>query len=718
MSDDNKVNQLNNSSDQTTDALNSQVNSGVGIADSVSPVEPVQPPVENSVPVEPVQAPVESVGVVEPVQAPVESAAPVEPVQTPVENSVPVEPVQAPVESSAPVEPVQAPVESAAPVEPVQAPVESAAPVEPVQAPVESSAPVEPVQPPVESAAPVEPVQPPVENSVPVEPVQAQVDNSNSVELVQPQVGAIQNTIDPVGPIQNNIETNETIQTAPTETNVEQPAETPVEQSAVPVNILKNKKVLIISAAVVGAIAVLIAAFFAISNIFFVNGKTIVKTSITKVYDYLLTSVDKVEKKTLVIDPSKDSFGVKGKVSFSSNYKDDSIDLTNIDKYSISYDAAFDLSKDKIALNAALNKSDNKLIDLEAFIYNKLLTVGSNALSLYSYQVQLPDTSIEFKQTVEYSDLKTLINIAKQTTLDNLDEKSISKDDVERKVGNESKKYKRIKYDINLTDLTRKIIDAYINDDNALDILSRLTSSDKETLKTDLKNSIKEEDNTEIKVYIYVDGLFGKFAGMTILSSNDPNRSFELDKINDNYQFYLNGLEEGSLKGNYMNDTKTFNIYYTTEDNKIELSVKEISDTKNNISLNIESENQKVALDANIDNVVSASQQTITVNAKVSISTENDNIEFVVDCENEITKDVEVKNNTSVFSKSFDEMNQSELVEINNKLTQIMYTILYDFYSGSPYSSVDNSDYGSSDYLDYSDSTYSTDSYNSFESQM
>ena len=497
------------------------------------------------------------------------------------------------ISGSAPVENIQPTVNAS---EPVVAPVENVQPTvnaaEPVVAPVESVQPTVSASEPV--VAPVESVQPTVNA---VEPVAAPVEN------VQPTVNAVEPVVAPVESVQ------------PTVNLFEQGA-----SNNVPAEIKKkgNKalKIFIIIAVIA---ALLVGGFFVVSNVFLVNGKNIVKTSITKVYDYLLDSVDKVEKKTLVIDPSKDNFGVNGNISFSSNYKDDNIDLTKLQNYNLSYKSAFDFSNDKMSFDAVLNKDNQKLLDFMLLIDNQLLSVGSNILSIYTYQKQLPSSiKFEFKQSVGYSDIKTLITIAKQATLDNIDESKITKESADRKVGIETKKYTKITYTIDAS-ILKNIAQAYIDSDSALDIISRFTSSDKETIKNKLQEFVKDNNNdNELKLCVYVDGLFGKFAGLSIINSKDSNSSFELDKVDDNYQFSLNSNNNTIINGNYMSDTKTFNIYYSTDYNKLELSIKEISNTKNNISVNFEYDSSKVSFDATVENIVSASEQTINVDAKVS----------------------------------------------------------------------------------------------------
>ncbi len=581
-------------------------------------------------------------------------------------------------------------------VNPVQ---EAVAPVDNIQSMNIDSTPLEGVQ------QEVNPVQ---ETVAPVDNIQSMDIDATPLEGVQPEVSPVQET---VAPVDNNQAVMNTVNMNGNN------------QESVTVS-KKSNNTLKVVLIIVGIIALLAVGFFVVTNLFLVNNKNVVNKSITKAYDYLLASVDKIEKETLVIDPSKDVFGISGNVSFSSNYRDDKVDLTKLSKYKINYNGAYDLANKKISLGASLNKDANELLEFKAYLEDKLLTFGSETLSQYSYQMNLPESfDYEFKQSVNYSDIKTLINIAKEVTLNNVDEKDIVKEDAERKVGNENKKYQKITYTIDINDLSKKIAEAYKNSDTALDVLSRLTSSSKDQIKSSLEDFINESsEKSELNVVVYVEGLLGDFAGLSIYNSDNPDKSFELDKINGNYQFYINGIDNGSFKGNYMSDSKTFNIYFTNDNDVLELSIKEVSDGKYSLSFNLQYEESKIAFDATVENIVSSTQQTINIDAKVSAIYDNVNIEFGLSNQTAVTKNVVIENNTSEFTKDYYEMTYEELYEIENKLSQVMYSVLYDFMNGyAPYSVDDNSmnsNYNAIDNYSIENVYDSMYNYPSFESGM
>ena len=450
----------------------------------------------------------------------------------------------------------------------------------------------------------------------------------------------------------------------------------------------KKNPAIKIAIAIITILILAVVGFYCYTSFVLVTGKNVVKTSITKVYDSVISSIDKAEKSFLVIDPSKDVVGVSGNINFGSNYKDSNIDLTNLDKYTIKYDSAFDLSKESMFISAILDKEGSDLIDGNILLKNNKLTIGSNKLSLYSYQTDMPSSlDFEFKQSVTLSDIKKLVEKAKVATINGIDEKNITKSNGSR----QNKNYTKVTYELNIGKISKDIINAYINDSEAIEILSRLTSLSKEDVTKKLKDALEdigEYDN--IFADIYVDNLFGNFVGMT-LRNPKSEETFELDNIEGNYQFSMKGDSSYTLKGNYMSDTKTFNIYYSDNTYSVELSIKEVSDSKVNISFNAGYEENKISVNMDLDNVVSGDKQTIKLGAKVKVTVEEEDIDFNVNSETNIVKGAEIKDNSSMFVKRAEEMTQEELYEIQNKASEVLYSIMYDFMPAMSLNQIDYS---------------------------
>ena len=450
----------------------------------------------------------------------------------------------------------------------------------------------------------------------------------------------------------------------------------------------KKNPAIKIAIAIVALLLLAVVGFYCYTSFALVTGKNVVKTSITKVYDSVISSIDKAEKSLLVIDPSKDVLGVSGNINFESNYKDSNIDLTNLDKYTVKYDSAFDLSKESMFLTAILDKSGSDLIDGNILLKNNKLTIGSNKLSLYSYQVDVPDSlDFEFKQSVTLSDIKKLVEKAKAATINNIDEKKITKSTGKR----QDKNYTKVTYELNIGKISKDIINAYINDNEAIEILARLTTLSNEAVTKKLKDALEDVgvyDN--IFADIYVDNLFGNFVGMT-LRNPESEETFELDNIGGNYQFAMKGDSSYTLKGNYMSDTKTFNVSFNDNSYSVELSVKEVSDSKVNISFNAGYKENKISVNMDLDNVISGNKQTIKLGAKVKVTVEEEDIDFNVNSETNIVKGAEIKDNSSVFVKSAQEMTQEELYEIQNKASEVLNSVMYDFMPAMSLNQIDYS---------------------------
>ena len=529
-----------------------------------------------------------------------------------------------------------------------------------------------------DNVAPVEPTPvAPVQETV--APVQGEVTPSVEPTPVQDAVAPVQSEVVEITP---NVETTPAVET-PAQTPFQ---ETPAESVGFEEPKKKNKAVKILVAVVI-VLALAVAGFYCYTNFVLVTGKNVVKTSITKSFDALISTIDKAEKKSLVIDPSKDVVGVSGSINFASNYKDQSIDLTNLSKYSIKYDSAFDMSSESMFITAILDREGTSLLDGNILVKNNKLTFGSDKLSLYSYSTQLPTTfKVEYKQTVTFSDVKKLVEKAKATTISNIDESKITKSTGSR----QNKNYTKVTYALNVGKIMSDITNAYLNDNEAIDILSRLTGKSTDQVTKALKESLDEyKSYDDIQLDIYVDNLFANFVGLSLTNPKSKG-SIELDKIDGNYQFACNDILDAPLKGNYMTDTKTLNIYYTDK-YSVELSIKEVSDTKINVSFNVGYEEQKMSVNMDLENTVSGNTQTVKVSSKVKVTADGETIDFTVNSETNITKGAEIKDNTSMFVKDISEMTYEEISDMETKAMEIVYSVLGDFMSFTPYTSYDYS---------------------------
>ena len=535
-----------------------------------------------------------------------------------------------------------------------------------------------------------------VDNNVEVTPVQNTVEPTVQSDVTPSVEPTIELTPSQDLSSQTAVESNpsevapsvEPIQSVNTMDTIQSPFKEAPEESISFDGPKKKNPAIKIAIAVVALLLLAVVGFYCYTSFVLVTGKNVVKTSITKVYDSVISSIDKVEKNILVIDPSKDIFGVSGNINFGSNYKDSSIDLTNLSKYTIKYDSAFDLSKESMFLTAIFDKDGSDLIDANILVKDNKLTVGSNKLSLYSYQTKLTDSmNFEFKQSVTLGDVKKLVEKAKVATIYNIDEKKITKSSGQR----QNKNYTKVVYELNIGKISKDIINAYINDNEAIEIISKLTTLSKEDVTKKLKESldnIGEYDN--IYADIYVDNLFGNFVGMTLRNPNSEE-TFELDNIDGNYQFAMKGDSSYTLKGNYMSDTKTFNIYYNDNSYTVEFSIKEVSDSKINISFNAGYRESKISVNMDLDNVVSGNKQTIKLGAKVKVSADEEDIDFNINSETNIVKGAEIKDNSSMFVKDIGEITQEELYDIQNKATEVLYGVMYDFVPAMPFNQINYS---------------------------
>lgn len=447
----------------------------------------------------------------------------------------------------------------------------------------------------------------------------------------------------------------------------------------------------------------LIISLVGYRTLFLVNKKIIIKNDVSTFFNLLDKSVDTFKENTFPVNFKEESVGFNGKVSFSSNYKDDDIDLTNLDKYNFEYNGAVDIKNNKLSLDAKLNKDNKALVSLNAFIKEKLALIKSNELSYdtFKYELTKEIKDLDFDNNFSTEDLDKLLTKTKTIVLDNVDNNKISKKILREKLSDLTESYILVSYTFDVKELITNIINSYKEDDEILDILSNIFGSSKDEVKKSLDNiNLDSFDGYNLTINNYSTAILGRFKkAELVLSKNDKNLHFSVLREFRDYIFELYSKEESKIMGKYNIDSKELSVNYNVNDTSFNANLKK----ENNIYVSKisyidskESVNININFESNCLNDKKEDKLTIDFDIK---NESNNNISFKVNSEFTMFKNASVNEFNDYFAKNINSLSETDLYLIQIKAGAIVQSIKNDFIKPDIIYDLDS--YDNDDILDY-----------------
>lgn len=477
---------------------------------------------------------------------------------------------------------------------------------------------------------------------------------------------------------------------------------------------VKNKGIKLKLAIVASLFIVLFGGLILFKDLVLLNKKNVVSNSINAGFNYLEGNIDNManyfggnifsSSNGFEVDAKNESFGFEGKLKITSDYNDGQIDLTKLKNYSLQYGGAIDAKNNKLSLMVDLDKNNNPLILMASYISGKTGILECNQLFFYSYiyniENEIKDMDFSIKDNTE--NIKKIISKIKEVTNNYIDDKDIAKEDVEETINGSKGKYTKFTYKIDLNKYYKNIIDEFLKDDSVIKALSEIINDSEDNIKSSLTLSSKsyeeKTDSSYVDVLIYVDNLFGNFKQVII---NKDDASFKLYTVNDGSDYTIN-INDTIINGEIRKDKLTMHNDY------FNFSLENKDQNNKVISFGYKSDYSKMEVVANIKNTTSSDKMDYVIDIDINYGYDNSNINFKISNEISIYKNATVKEITPFFSKNIDEITQTEMESITNKLKEIYTSIIKDIYpSYKTYEERINGYYNNSGYTTYDDSYYS-----------
>ena len=406
------------------------------------------------------------------------------------------------------------------------------------------------------------------------------------------------------------------------------------------------------------------------------NNKNIVKREVSTVFSELKKSIKEAEKNTLEFDLDEESIGVEGSLKVKSNYKNNDIDLTKLDKYNITYNGVIDKKENKASLGLKLSDSKD-IIDVKGFakgkeIYVDLGDLFNNTLTSEMDQ-EIKDIEVN---SLDYDDLVKILDKTEKSIKENINDKDITKEKVEKEINGKKKKYTKVAYKVNVNDQAEKLLTSYKEDEDIVEILSDLSSVSEKEIKDALEEgikSVKDSEKEEFDVNVYLDGLFNKVVCVEVV---DEDNSLVVDVNGKVYNYKLMEKEKELASGVIDKSKNTMTFAMKNDGVDINFEMKKESKDKVSGTLKVDSEGSKIDLDFDITSKRNGKKLDTEINAKVAAEIEKEKFNFEVNCVNKTeldAKTVEVKANNS---KKLDDLTETELNELYSNLMKKVEPIL------------------------------------------
>jgi len=606
------------------------------------PVQPIQPSPQNF------GAPVNAV--------PIQGQAPVTPNVTPTQPVQPINPtpnVVEPQPQSMPTTQTVNPTPNVIEQQPQQ-PIQTQATITPTpnvvvdQQPVQvSPQQVQNIQPqgvPIQNEQPIVQQQP-IQQNVPIsEPINQNIQNMNQTQNIVPQQ-------QPITP-QQNISTPVNGVFAPSVPIGGASDVTNVGFVAASSEMPKKKKPLLIIGIVVIILAILaIVGYFVIypyiMKTYFSDPKNVYETSIKEAFKGLNTTVDDLVH-------NKGIYNLE--VSLDSN-------IETLEEYvGYTYGLNIGIDPTKKALQQGIYIKDNKTKAEHSYYsylkdkkyYDKYSsyrdyiylgeTAGNSILSIFN-QEDLFNTS----SNLNNEEINYIVNKISDLLIESINQDKLSKEDASISINGETLKVTNNKYELDYNTIKETIEfvrDGLINDDKAIEILSKVSNVEKSKIKDEL-NSIKVPENEEkdfkIIISIYTHGNKNEIIGFAI---NDK------DEHLDFYYYFKNNIIDSKLT-----------ISYKDEYNKNETIVIKMSATKDSTThVQINYDNEDINDSNKGKELLTLDIRTwdesgidLDYNATIKDGKYNGTLKFVND----------VNSNRAKYAFDFSVKNGNEYIELN-----------------------------------------------------
>ena len=512
-----------------------------------------------------------------------------------------------------------------------------------------------------------------------IEPTnEEQVNEQNNTEVNNQEVQQTEVVNNETTPVEQPIETNVEAPKEPTTENNN--LEQPVNQN----NIEKPKKgvpVGLIIGIVVGVLILLVILVLLLSRMF-ATPKDVVNNGVSTMFKQARTLLKTSQSNLLQYDLNKDSLGITGDLSIDSNYKDNDIDLTKLKNYQLNYTGVIDKKVNEASAGLALTKSNKDFIKANAYItgnkaYFELGDLYNQTLNT-KLEKEIKDLDLSTKTNIE--DIDKLLQKTEVIVKNIIKNDNVTQTVEEKELGSKKAKYTKVGYTFNQNEFETKLLEAYLQDEEAIKLIASITQRKEKDVKEDINSTIdlnkKYSQEQQETINIYLQGLMKKAVAYELVSNSE---SLLIFKDNNDYKIKLTENNKEILQGNYNTKTKTLNLK-NKEGFSLDAKFKKDTITAD---LNIEEDDTKLNINAIINNKVKSSTQTNETTVKVDYSEGRNNINATITSRMKIEKNKKVSTIKTTPTVNVEDLSDTELEDIYTKLLDKMTELEKDIMPNS-----------------------------------
>lgn len=346
------------------------------------------------------------------------------------------------------------------------------------------------------------------------------------------------------------------------------------------------------------------------------------KNVIGKSFDKINVEVSNKYEKLTVTDKPKNLI-LSGDFSISSDVKE----LKDISKFKLNYDFGIDIENETLKANVAVNYDSQKAIDLLAYYKANIFYLNEESLLPRMLMLDMSNSKIDFSALMETENINYpyLVKVVTTAIKDNIDFSKISK----TLSFNETTDFVAIKlvyaFDTNENkNLTTSVVNAILDDEEALNIYSKINNltidEAKDKLNYTLTNTDYSVKATDITTYYNV---FNGELLKIVISSEEEKVEFTKNKDDYTVDCISYGDEATSIKIVSLKDYSEIKISGSMltqgTTSTFEMNIKNSNENENKTTTSIEA-----IYTPDIDK----SSEKVTVNVKSSFE-KNATIESV-----------------------------------------------------------------------------------------
>lgn len=421
----------------------------------------------------------------------------------------------------------------------------------------------------------------------------------------------------------------------------------------------KNNLPIILGACVFAFLIVIIGGFIILTN-----KKTVVKNEVSSVFNVARKSLKNLEDNTLIYSLNDEKVGMSGSLSVKSDYKNESFDLTGLEKYKITYNGVLSKKDNEASLSFKL-ANDSDIINSK--LYAKGKKVFINLGDIFEKTI-VSDIDKEIKDIeindVNIKDYDLLLAKTEKIIKNNIDDKDITKSQEEKEFKGKRKKYSKVSYKVNINKLTKAVLNGYKEDKEVVKLLSKMLDLDENDVVKNLEEQIKDIRDTNEEDFIlnvYLDGIFNTTCGVEIV---DDNSSIVADVKGSIYTYRL--LSNDKEIGNGILDLENNKLTYTSKTEYETFNFDIDWNKENTISgtIKLTGKDMNYNFDFNINNKVNDKSMNTNFNGKFNSEVSGEKFNFEINGDYSIIKDAKVESFDTSNAISSNELNDTDSTKI------------------------------------------------------